>query len=223
MVMVVVVVVVVVWWWLSFVIVVAGGGLASTQSSRTPPDCHARHKSRTHQCNSASRSRGRTGCTPVTKSRGEQYAGQSGCKASMIVVCILYVRGPVLVPAASNSLFHADHSPLRSSQMPVDTALERAEGLSNAVSTSAWKPHNGEWLSFKSELESAGPSTGPLMTVAFYFSVTVPYNQQTCRPANQKKERTNQSANTPVSQLASQPAGQQVSWPAQPAHLIRMV
>ena len=39
----------------------------------------------------------------------------------------------------ADPLIHADHSPLRSSQMVVDTALERAEAeLSNAVSTSAW-------------------------------------------------------------------------------------
>ena len=36
-------------------------------------------------------------------------------------------------------VLHGSHSPLRSSQMVVDTALERAEAeLSNAVSTSAW-------------------------------------------------------------------------------------
>ena len=40
---------------------------------------------------------------------------------------------------------HADHSPLGSSQMLVDTALERAEAeLSDALSMSIWKPHSGK-------------------------------------------------------------------------------
>ena len=35
-------------------------------------------------------------------------------------------------------------------QTLVDTALERTEAaLSTAVSTSAWKPHSGEWLALK--------------------------------------------------------------------------
>ena len=38
-----------------------------------------------------------------------------------------------------SSLLDADHAPLRSSQVLVDTALEEAEAeLSNAVSMSAW-------------------------------------------------------------------------------------
>ena len=42
------------------------------------------------------------------------------------------LRGPVLSPV--DSLFNAGHSPLRSSQMLVDTALKRAEvELSDAV------------------------------------------------------------------------------------------
>ena len=48
-------------------------------------------------------------------------------------------------PADSCSLLHTNHLPLRSSQMLVDTALERPEAeLSNAVSTTAWKARNGE-------------------------------------------------------------------------------
>ena len=47
--------------------------------------------------------------------------------------------------------------------MVVDTALKKAEAeLSNVGPTRAWKPHNGEWPAFKSELESAGLSTGPV-------------------------------------------------------------
>ena len=58
--------------------------------------------------------------------------------------------------AESSSRMHADHSPLRSYQILVDTALEGAKTeLSNAVSTSAWKPPSGVWLAFKSQLESA--------------------------------------------------------------------
>ena len=72
--------------------------------------------------------------------------------------------------ADSSSLLYADHSPLCSCHMLVDKALEEAEAeladaiaeLSNPVSTSAGKPHNGEWLAFKSELGSAGMSMGPL-------------------------------------------------------------
>ena len=48
------------------------------------------------------------------------------------------VRGPVLRPSDSSSLLHIGYSPLRSSQMLIDTALERAEAeLSNAISTTA--------------------------------------------------------------------------------------
>ena len=51
--------------------------------------------------------------------------------------------------------------------MLVDTALERTEAeLSSAVLTSAWKPSawkpSGEWPVFKSELEAARGSVGPL-------------------------------------------------------------
>ena len=50
--------------------------------------------------------------------------------------------------------------------MLIDTALGRADvELSNGVSTSAWKALSDEWLSFKSEIESAGMSSGPLMKV----------------------------------------------------------
>ena len=49
------------------------------------------------------------------------------------------------------------YTPLRGFQAVVDTALESSvEALSNAVSTSAWKPRSDEWLAFKSELEAAG-------------------------------------------------------------------
>ena len=54
------------------------------------------------------------------------------------------LRSPNMNPADSSSLLNADHSQLGSSQMLVDTALERAEAeLSNAVSTSTWQPHSG--------------------------------------------------------------------------------
>ena len=63
----------------------------------------------------------------------------------------------VVCANSCRSLLDSDHTPLRRSQMLVDTAFERGEaGLFNAVSTSARKPHSGEWLAFKSELESAG-------------------------------------------------------------------
>jgi hypothetical protein len=40
--------------------------------------------------------------------------------------------------------------------MLVDTVFKRPKAeLSNAVSTSDWKTHNGEWLTFKNELEPA--------------------------------------------------------------------
>ena len=59
--------------------------------------------------------------------------------------------------ADASALLRTDHAPLRSSQMLVDTAPERGEAeLSDAASSSAWKPPNGKWLPFKSELESAG-------------------------------------------------------------------
>ena len=46
--------------------------------------------------------------------------------------------------ADSSSLLHDHHSPLRSSQMRVDMALERAEAeLSDAVSTTAWNAYSG--------------------------------------------------------------------------------
>ena len=52
---------------------------------------------------------------------------------------------PVLPPAGSSSLLHANHSPLYGFWRLVDTALERAAAeLSNAVSTTAWKPP--QWL-----------------------------------------------------------------------------
>ena len=61
--------------------------------------------------------------------------------------------------AECSSLLHGNHSPLRSSQMHVDTALESTEAdLSNAVSTSGWKAHRGEWLAFKREVDAAGIS-----------------------------------------------------------------
>ena len=45
---------------------------------------------------------------------------------------------------------NADYSPLRGSQMLVDTVLERAESeLSNAASTSAWMPRSGERLDWQ--------------------------------------------------------------------------
>ena len=60
---------------------------------------------------------------------------------------LLNVSGPAISLVDSSSLLHADHSPQRSSQMHVDSALEQASTeLSNAVSTSAWKPHRGEWV-----------------------------------------------------------------------------
>ena len=72
-----------------------------------------------------------------------------------------FISGPVLIPADSSSLLHANYLPLLSSQMLADTALKRAEAeLSNAASTSAGKPHSGERLTFKGELESAGISCG---------------------------------------------------------------
>ena len=37
-----------------------------------------------------------------------------------------------------------------------------AAALCNAVSTSNWELHSGEWSAFKSELASAGISAGPL-------------------------------------------------------------
>ena len=40
-----------------------------------------------------------------------------------VTVIILEVRGRKISPAASRSLLHADHSPLHSSQMLVDTAV----------------------------------------------------------------------------------------------------
>ena len=58
---------------------------------------------------------------------------------------------------------NANNLPLSCLQMLIDAALERAEPeLSNAVSTSAWKPHSGTWLVLKSELASAGFMCGPL-------------------------------------------------------------
>ena len=92
-----------------------------------------------------------------------------GCPTKMFVCTStqtqsqIFIRGPVLTPAGSSSLMHANHSLLRGFWMLGDTALERAEAeLSNAVSTSAWKSDNGERLACKSVLESAGLSTGPL-------------------------------------------------------------
>ena len=87
----------------------------------------------------------------------------TGLAAKYQIRYSVVMRGSVLGLADPSSLLHADHSPLRSSQMLVDTALERAEAeLSNAVSTTAWKTHTGEWLAFRSELDAAGLSTGPL-------------------------------------------------------------
>ena len=67
------------------------------------------------------------------------------------------ISGSAQSPAHASSLLRANYSPMRGFVMLVDPALERAETeLSNAVSTATWKPRNGEWLTFKSELESTG-------------------------------------------------------------------
>ena len=83
--------------------------------------------------------------------------------------CLL--GGRAIRPADPSSLLNGDYSPLRSSQMLVDTALESsvselskqsslrsAAELFNAVSTSACTPdsgeHGSEWGACPSELES---------------------------------------------------------------------
>ena len=72
------------------------------------------------------------------------------------------LRGLQLNLADSSGLPHASHSPLPRFRALVDTALESpASALSNAVSTSTWKPGNAEWLRSKDPLESSGfRSTG---------------------------------------------------------------
>ena len=74
-----------------------------------------------------------------------------------------HLKGRVMSVADSSSLLYADHSPVCSFQASVDTALERADaGLSNAASTSIWKPCSDDRLACKSELESASLITRPL-------------------------------------------------------------
>ena len=54
-----------------------------------------------------------------------------------------------------SSLLHAGHSPPRGFQTVVDAALESpASALSNAISTSIWKPRGGEWPACNSELSN---------------------------------------------------------------------
>ena len=73
------------------------------------------------------------------------------------------LRDRVPIPEDSSSPLHADHSLLCSSQMLVDTSLERDKaGLPNTVSTSAWKPHRGEWWAFRSDIDVARLLYGPL-------------------------------------------------------------
>ena len=58
---------------------------------------------------------------------------------------------------------HGNQSPLRPFQTAADTTLERVEaGLSNAASTTAWKPRSGECLACKRAVGSAGLSVRPL-------------------------------------------------------------
>ena len=64
--------------------------------------------------------------------------------------------------ADSRAHLHANHSPLCGFQALVDTALESsASALSIAMTKSIRELRSGEWLVCKSELESAGVSTGP--------------------------------------------------------------
>ena len=77
------------------------------------------------------------------------------------------LRVPVLSPANSSSILHADYSSLRAFQAVVDTASESsASALSSAVSTSIWELRNDQWVACKSELKSAELSTGPLTKYA---------------------------------------------------------
>ena len=56
-------------------------------------------------------------------------------------------------------------------QAVVGTALESsAAALSNTVSPSAWKPHWGVWLAFKSKLETERLNMGLLYTHPYQHS-----------------------------------------------------
>ena len=96
--------------------------------------------------------------------------GGGGTEAPPSVAVLQSLYGSVLIPADSSSLFNPNHSPLCGCQALVDTALESpASALPNAVTTSTWKLHSGEWVAFKSELESEGLSTRPLTRAGVPF------------------------------------------------------
>ena len=85
-------------------------------------------------------------------------------------------KGRVITLADSSSLLHGKHSSLPGFRTVVDAALGRAEvGLSNAASTSAWKPHS-EWrvLVIESQLASARRMSRPLLLTPSRAAYTRP-------------------------------------------------
>ena len=108
---------------------------------------------------------GLVGIFPATYTQGKSdvpYGGVFACFSQDGVTWSSpkQVRGQQQFPAVARPLLHATLSSLRTHQMIVYTTLGIAESeLSNAVTTSAWMPHSGNWLGFRSELESAGMST----------------------------------------------------------------
>ena len=122
------------------------------------------------------------GSAAQQRSREREKAGQctreetnhSLCTVSHPMARVTSYALKELSSASLSSLVHASHSSQRGFHAAVGTALERTVvGLSDAASTTAWKPRSGECLACTRELKSAKFSAGLLYTCSPYISPIV--------------------------------------------------